>query len=145
MRVTLLLIALFTAACASFAQEYQPVDVRTVRNKLSVRTGQKITFLFDQRGDRLTDPHVAKGQQSQPALTVDFSQSARGKSNVVITSTFAKVLRFKGAVRFKTHSGFVTTSTNPLYPKLFDMEAYQDPVDEFVLWDIRLTDEPVFR
>ena len=113
---------------------------------MSVRTGQIITFVFDQRGERLTGPRLVKGAGSS-VHSSGFSTVCRGMSSVVIDRTFAKVLRFSGAIHFKGQAWVRSPQPtwNPFIPKLFDMEAYRDPVDEFVLWDFRLTNEPTFR
>src|SRR2546430_10492319 len=144
MRTRLLFVALFVASAPLFAeQEYQPIDVRSLRDKVFVRMHETVTFTFDQRGDHLINPRLVKGAQKQPTLTLKLIRSPRGLSDLFITSTFPKTLRYRSAAHFAGRQGFLTTKTYPVYPKIMDAEGFPASIEEFVLFDFHLTDERV--
>ena len=144
MRKLLLFVALFAASAPLFAeQEYQPIDVRSLRNKVSVRMNETVRFTFDQRGDHLVNPRVVNAAQKRATLTLKLIRSPRGLSDLFITSTFPKTLRFRCAAHFAGRPGFLTTKTHPVYPKIMDAEGFFASVEEFVLFDFHVTDERV--
>ena len=141
------LIPLLTAALSTaFARpEYQPVDVRSLPDKISVRMHQTVRFTFDQRGDRLLNPRPVRGSQKQPAimlqLTNEMGGGVSGVNILLLSSKYPKLLRCRGAAHFRGKPGFVTTGEYTIHPKDPTAERFKEPIEEFVVWDLRLTDE----
>ncbi len=143
MRTTLVLTTLVASATLLFAQkQYQPVDVGMLRQKISVRMGESAAFTFDRRGDHLVNPRAANGRDKKSTVMLKLTKSPAGLSALFIRSPFRKTLRFKGAARFKGRAGFFTINTYPVRSKILDAVGYSRDIEEFVVWDIRLTEEP---
>src|ERR1700726_2172899 len=119
--------------------ENQPVDVRPLRDRISVRMHQTVTFSFDQRGDRLVNPRVVHGKQKQPTVTLEVSDEIRGSSTLIITSTFPRMLQYHGAANFSGKPTFQATAPYPVHPNAPDAAGFFGSIDEFALWDLRLT------
>ena len=119
--------------------EHQSVDVRPLRDKISVRMHQAVTFAFDQRGDRLVNPRVVHGKQKQPTVTLQLTDEIRGMSTLLITSTFPRMLQYHGAAHFSGQRTSQTAVAYPVHPNAPDAEGFQGSIDEFVLWDLHLT------
>ena len=137
-------IALFVFAAVTTAApppEYQPIGVRPLHHKISVRKGQTVLFTFDQQGDRLVNPRSVRPTEKQPIIRLELIED-RGNGILLITSSFPRTLQYRGAARFKGSSTFVTTYSYPVYSNVVDSEGFHGIIDEFVLWDIRLTNIP---
>jgi len=134
-------LVLAAVAIAAPPPEYQPIDVRPLHQKISVRKGQTVLFTFDQRGDRLVNPRSVRAIDNQPTIRLELIED-RGNGILLITSSFPRTLQYRGAARFKGRSTFVTTYSYPVYSNVVDSEGFHGIIDEFVLWDIRLTNIP---
>ncbi len=141
MKIAPIILLAITASGGFTRSEYQPIDVRPLRDKISVRMHQTITYAFEQRGDRLVNPRVVHERQKKPTVTVELTDEAPGMSTLVITSTYPKMLHYRGAAHFRGKPGFLTTAAYAVHPNAPDAEGFQDGIDEFVLWDLRLTNE----
>jgi hypothetical protein len=119
--------------------ENQPVDVRPLRDKISVRMHQTVTFSLDQRGARLVNPRVVHGKQKQPTVTLEVTDEIRGSSTLIITSTFPGMLQYYAAAHFSGKPTFQATVPYPVHPNAPDAAGFFGSIDEFVLWDLRLT------
>jgi hypothetical protein len=119
--------------------ENHPVDVRPLHDKISVRMHQAVTFAFDERGGHLVSPRVVHGKQKQPTITLEVTDEIRGSSTLIITSTFPKMLQYRGAAHFSGKPAFQTTIPYPVHPNAPDAQGFPGSIDEFVLWDLRLT------
>ena len=108
----------------------------------SVRMRESAAFAFERRGDCLVNPRAANGRDKKNTVTLKLTKSPAGLSALFITTAFRKTLRFKGAARFKGHAAFFTMNTYPVRSKILDAVGYSRDIEEFDLWDIRLTDEP---
>ena len=136
--------ALVLAAIATAASppEYQPIDVRQLRDKISVRKGQTVLFTFDQRGDRPVNPRSVRTIGKKPSIRLELIED-RDNGILLITSSFPRTLMYRGAARFRGRpTTFVTTYSYPVYSNVVDTEGFHDIIEEFVLWDIRLTNIP---
>jgi hypothetical protein len=139
MKAALIIPLMFASiAAAAPPPEYQPIDIRPLRDKISVRVRQTVLFTFDQRGDRLVNPRPARGAEKQPMIRLELMQD-RGKSILFITSSFPRTLQYRGAALFRGRPTFVTTNSYPVYSGVVDAEGFPGDIQEFVLWDIRLT------
>jgi hypothetical protein len=140
--ISLLSAGLSTAVAQS---EYQPVDVRSLHDKISVRMHQANRFTFDQRGDRLLNPRPVRRAQKEPSvmlqLTNEIGGGVSGVNFLVLSSTYPQMLRCRGAARFRGKAGFVTTGVYTVHRKDPTAASFHDPIQEFIIWDIRLTNE----
>jgi hypothetical protein len=139
MRLIPLSIAALSTALAQ--SEYPPVDVHSLQDKISVRMHQTTRFVFDQRGDRLLNPRPVPGRQKQPSVMLQLTNEVGGMNTLLISSTYPNMLRCRGAAHFKGKSGFVTTGAYTVNRKDPTAERFQDSIEEFVIWDLRLTNE----
>ena len=133
-----ILAAALTASGHVGLSQHQPVDIRPLPDKLSVRMHQAVTFTFEQRGDRLVNPRAAHGAQKQPTVTLELTEET-GTSIVLVTSTYPKVLQYRGAAHFRGQSGFTLATSYPVHTGAPDAQAFREPIDEFVVWNLRLT------
>jgi hypothetical protein len=140
MKIIALILAAELIASGRVGQvRNQLVDVRPIRDKISVRMHQTVTFAFDERGDRLVNPRVAHGKQKQPTVTLELTDEIRGMSTLIITSTFPRMLQYHSAVHFTGKPTFQTAVAYPVHPNAADAAGFPGSIDEFVLWDLRVT------
>ena len=137
--VPLILAAELVASGHVGLTQDRTVDVRSLRDKISVRMHQTVTFAFDQRGDRLVNPRVVHGNQKQPTITLEVTDEIRGSSTLIITSTFPNMLQYRGAAHFSGKPTFQATVAYPVHSNAPDAAGFFGSIDEFVLWDLRLT------
>jgi hypothetical protein len=137
------LVPLSIAALSGvFAQsEYRPVDARSLPDKISVRMHQANRFTFDQLGDRLLNPRPVPGRKKQPTVMLQLNNEMGGVNRLILSSTYPNVLRCRGAAHFRGRSGFVTTGAYTVNRKDPTAVNFQDPIEEFIIWDLRLTNE----
>jgi hypothetical protein len=123
----------------------QVVDVHSLPDKISVRMHQANRFTFDQQGDRLLNPQPASWPRKEPTvmlqLTNELGGGVSGLNTVVITSKYPNIVHFRGAAHFRGTSGFVSTGTYMVNRKDPTAVRFQDPIKEFVIWDLRLANE----
>lgn len=128
--------------CFSVARaEYEPVDIRRVRDKITIHIGQKASFIFDQRGDRLVNPRPAPPKTKQPVITVSLFT---WKDQVIlrVDSTFPRVVRYHSAAAGKGSNGYRRVNRMfGLLPKVPVEEMLGLPISEFVLYDFTLRNE----
>jgi hypothetical protein len=137
MKIIALILAAELIASGRVGQvQNQPVDVRPLRDKISVRMHQTVTFAFDERGDRLVNPRVAHGKQR--TVTLELTDEIRGMSTLIITSTFPRMLQYHSAVHFTGKPTFQTAVAYPVHPNAADAAGFRGSIDEFVLWDLRV-------
>jgi hypothetical protein len=140
MKIIALILAAELIASGRVGQiEQRTVDVRPLHDKISVRMHQTVTFAFDQRGDRLVNPRLVRGTQKQPTVTLELTDEIRGMSTLLITSTFPTMLQYHGAAHFAGKPSFHTAVPQPVHPKAAEAAGFPGAIDEFVLWDLRLT------
>jgi hypothetical protein len=135
--IPVLVAAALTASGHVGLTQHQSVDVRSLPDKISVRAHQALTFTFEQRGDRLVNPRPGRDSRKQPTVTVELTEES-GTTILLVTSTYPKVLQYRGAARLRGQTGFVVSSAYPVHPGAPDAQAFQSQVDEVVLWDLRL-------
>ena len=139
MKIIALILAAELIASGRVGQvQNQSVDVRSLRDKISVRMHQTVTFAFDERGGHLVNPRVVRGKQKQPTLTLEVTDEIRGSSTLIISSTFPKMLQYRGAAHFTGKPTFQATVPYPVHPNAADAAGFFGSIDEFVLWDLRV-------
>ncbi len=141
--IALLAVSLSTALAQPARQ---PVDVSALPHAIHVRMNQSGRFTFDQSGDRLLNPRAVSGIRSEYAvmlqLVEDFGGGASGGKIIVITSKIReKIVHCRGAAHFRGQSGFVTTGEYEINRKDPTAAKFREPIDEFVIYDLCLTDD----
>jgi hypothetical protein len=141
--IPLLVVAWSTALALS---KYQPVDVRSLQDRISVRMHQTNRYVFDQSGDRLLNPRpVRSTQKQQPTVMLQLNNEmgggVSGLNTALITSKYPSILHCRGAAQFKGKPGVVTTGEYTVNRRDPTAVRFQEPVEEFIVWDLRLTNE----
>jgi hypothetical protein len=128
---------LFTAVAAPDDK----IDPATIKEKVTIELGKKLTVRFEQEGDALTHPKVVeKPEGKTPTPTFDFRKM---DDNLILMTRnpFPKDLKFRALARLKGHKEYFETSIVPVKSGLFSLELWQDPIEELVLFEFKLIDE----
>jgi hypothetical protein len=139
-RLATLLVAFIL--CAPARAEYEPIDITPIRNKISIRLHQKFAIAFDQRGNRLVNPRLLTTSTKQPYIVGEFVKTPKGNRMLMLQSTFPKMVRYHAAARGQGRRDW--HRVNRMYgllPNVASAEGFQDPIEEFVLYDFTLTNE----
>ena|SRR5438128_10303843 len=127
--------------CASASAEYEPIDIKPLRDKIGIRLHQKFAIVFDQRGNRLVNPRLLTTSTKQPYIVGEFLEH-KGMKVLAIQSIFPKMVRYHAAARGEGRRDW--HRVNRMYgllPNVLNTEGFQDPIEEFVLYDFTLTNE----
>jgi hypothetical protein len=124
----------------------RPVDVRSLQDRISVRMHQANRYVFDQQGGRLLNPRpVRSAQKQQPTVMLQLNNEmgggVSGLNTALITSKYSSILHCRGAAQFRGKPGFVITGEYTVNRKDPTAVRFQEPVQEFILWDLHLADE----
>jgi len=139
-RVALLLLPLI--CCTSTRAEYEPIDITHVHDKINIRFHQKFAIVFDQRGNHLVNPRLLTTSAKQPYIVGEFTVTPKGNLVLMLQSTFPKMVRYHAAARGKGRRDW--HRVNRMYgllPNVGSAEGFQDPIEEFILYDFTLTNE----
>lgn len=125
--------------------KYEPVDVRSLQDRISVRMHQANRFVFDQRGNRLLNPRPAGNARQQPTVMLQLNNEmgggVSGLTTALIASKYPGILHCRGAALLKGESGFVRTGEYTVNRRDPTAVRFQEQVEEFLIWDLRLTNE----
>jgi len=118
------------------------IDPATLKDKVSLALGAKGTIQFTRDGDTLTAPVLVKGAgQNQPGISVEFTKRPEFIA-LNLQNRLPKAIRYRAAVRLKGRKDFVETSLIvPVHAGLVSFETWQDPIEEIILFEFKLTDE----
>ena len=136
-RLVILLIAVPTSMAAG---DDKP-DPAKIKDKVTIEVGKKLIVKFEKKGDALSDPKVVKeATEKPPTPTFDFSKM---DDNLMLTTNnpFSKDLKFRALARLKGRKDYFETSIVPVKSGLFGIELWQDPIEELILFEFKLTDE----
>jgi hypothetical protein len=142
MRILLLAAALsFLCTAAALAAPRERIDPKSVRDKISLTLGTKGTIQFKQQGDMLTDPKLGDADdRGKPGMGVELKKEDK-LFILVVQNRFPKGLRYRAAARLKGAEDFVETSVVRVGARLSSFESWDDPIEEIILFDFKLTDE----
>jgi len=135
--LTILLLATIPMAAAASDDK---IDPATLKDKVTIKLGKKLSVQFEQKGNALTHPEVVeKPTGKPPSPTFDFRKT---DDNLILTTKnpFSKALKFRALARLKGHKDYFETSIVPVESGLFSAELWQDPIEELVLFDFKLSD-----
>lgn len=137
----LLLTAIFMlGAIHAFAADAPP-DPSKLTDSIKIFLGKKYTLHFQQAGGVLKKPEISeKDDPKQPGVSLDFKQED-GMVILDIKNNFSKTLRCRCLARLKGKTTYFETDLVPIPAGLSDYESWQDSIEEFVLFDFKLTDE----
>ena len=125
---------------AAVAQE-KTIDPATLKDKVTIKLGQKRNVRFEQEGHALVRPKVVDEVAKKPP-TPSFDFQKMGDNLILITQNpFTKDLKFRAAMRLKGSKDYVETSIVPVIGGLFGAELWQDPIEELVLFDFKLVNK----
>jgi hypothetical protein len=137
----LICASLFVATVASGGSG-DPIEPKDLKYKISLTLGSKGTIQFKQRGNELIEPALVKDPDwKQPGIGVEFRKEPKFLA-LALRNSLAKALRYRAAIRLKGQKDYTETSLiAPIRSGLISYEAWQDPIEELVLFDFALTDE----
>jgi hypothetical protein len=143
LRTVFTFVLLFAAATA-FATPGDRIEPKNLKYKIFLTLGSKGTVQFKQNGDRLTEPTLVKDPDwKQLGIGVEFRKEPKFLA-LALRNGLPKALRYRAAIRLKDRKEYVETSLIvPIRSGLISFEAWQDPIEELVLFDFKLTDEKV--
>jgi hypothetical protein len=138
------LIAFLTLLCtaAAPAAPRDRIDAKALKDKISLTLGTKGTIQFKQQGDALAEPKLVKdADEKQPGISVEFKKHPEFIA-LMLRNGLPKALRYRAAIRLKGREDYFETSLIvPVMAGLVSFETWQDPIEELVLFEFKLTDE----
>lgn len=141
---TLGIIAVFTGLCfaSALAAPGDRIDAKDLKNKVTLTLGSKGTIQLKPLANALNEPTLIKDpDEKQPGISVEFKKEPDFLA-LNLKNRLPKALWYRAAVRLKGRKEYVETSLIvPVAAGLISFETWQDPIEELVLFDFRLTDE----
>jgi tetratricopeptide (TPR) repeat protein len=114
-------------------------NLSNIQDKISISFRQKLNARLEANGDQLVHPTVESGNEERlNSISLDFHQEKRGRT-LFITHSFARTMRAKCLARLKDYDTYFETDILPIPPKTTNPEIWSDPIEELVLFDLRLT------
>jgi|GEM_PF-4210462 len=127
--------------CGLALAEYERIDITPIHDKIGIRLHQKFAIVFDQRGKRLINPRLINTATKQPVIMGEFLEH-KGIKMLIIQSTFPKMVRYHAAARGVGRRDYHRVNRMfGLTPNVAVSEGFQDPIEEFLLYDFTLTNE----
>ena len=141
MNVTRSLAILLIAIPTVVAAGDDAPDPATLKDKVTIAVGKKFIVQFERKGDVLGNPKVIeKVSDKTPTPTFDFSK--KDDNLILLTNNpFPKDLKFRALARLKGRKNYFETSIVPVRSGLLSIELWQDPIEELILFDFKLTGE----
>jgi hypothetical protein len=118
------------------------IDTKALNYKISLTVGSKGTVQFKQNGDMLTEPKLIEDPNwKELGVGVEFHKEPKFFA-LALRNGLSKPLRYRAAIRLNGSKEYVETSLIvPIRSGLISMEAWQEPIEELILFDFALTDE----
>ncbi|HWB58711.1 MAG TPA: hypothetical protein VG733_04430 [Chthoniobacteraceae bacterium] len=128
------------AAFRAFAADAPP-DPATLTDAVRISIGKKLAVKFTMDRNALKNPVIVeKLGDKEAGITLDFKKDS-GILMLDIHSALGKTLRCRCLARLWGKKTWFETDVVPVMAGLDDMETWQDPIEEVVLFDFKLTDE----
>lgn len=129
-------------AAGTSARPGDQIEPKKLKHKVWLTLGSEGTIQFKQQGDELTKPKLVKNaDKDQPGIWVEFNKQPNFLG-LALKHRFSKALRYRAAMRLKGEDFFTETNLIvPIRSGLISYEAWQDPIEELILFDFKLTDE----
>jgi hypothetical protein len=136
-----LAIVLLLASTPALAFGDDKPDPATLKDKVTITVGKSLFVEFEQKGDALKNPKlVDKASEKPPTPTFNLT-TMDGNILLVTKNPFPKDLKFRALARRKGRKDYYETSIVPVKSGIFSIELWQEPIEELVLFDFKLTDE----
>jgi hypothetical protein len=137
-----IIAAVLLGAAVASAAPRDRIDPKDLKDTVSLKVGSKGVIQFKQQGDAITEPKlVQNADPKEPGVTVEFKKN-ENQLMLALQNQLPKALRYRAAIRLKGRREFVETSLIvPVMAGLYSFESWQDPIEELVLFDFKLTDE----
>jgi hypothetical protein len=108
---------------------------------VKIHLGERLSVQSLQKGDVLQRPRLVK-VEGKKAPTPTFNFIKMGEMLILLTQNpYSKDLRFRAAMRLKGRTDEVETSIVPVQSEIVGIELWQDPIEELVLFDSKLSNE----
>jgi len=141
LHATSICVLLFVAG-TGWAAPGDRIDTKALKDKVPLTLGSKGTVQFTQHGGKLADPKLIEDPNwKQPGIGVEFRKEPKFLA-LALRNGLAKPLRYRAAIRLNGSKDYIETSLIvPIRSGLISMEAWQEPIEELVLFEFALTDE----
>lgn len=126
--------------------DHAVLDLSNILDKIVIKPGQKIAVQFQNSDDHLSDPQIVQADGQRPAKTsnclwLDFRRDQHGRV-LFLWHSFKRTLRGKCLVRLKDYDTYCESDLASVPVKGVQPNAWEDPVEELVLFDFKLIDAP---
>ena len=118
------------------------IDDQSLKNPIRLNLGAKGFILLKELPNGQQEATLVPARPGkQPGVSVELKKEPEFIA-LTLQNRLPKALRYRAAVRLKGSGAYVETSLIvPVTPGLFSFESWQDPIEELVLFDFKLTDE----
>jgi len=142
MNILKLITALSLLCAVATAAPNDRIDLKDIKDKISLTVGSKGTIQFKQEGNVLTEAKLVKDADAkQPGISVELKKEPEFLG-LMLKNGLPKALRYRAAIRLKGRKDYFETSLIlPVMTGLVSFETWEAPVEELVLFDFKLTDE----
>ncbi|HEY2154657.1 MAG TPA: hypothetical protein VGH33_03440, partial [Isosphaeraceae bacterium] len=116
-------------------------DPAQIKDKVTIKLGQKIDIQFTQKDGAISAPNVIeKPPAGVPTVHAEF---LRQDDNLMLMTQnpFSKNMAFRALARHKGRKAYVETSIVPVGAGISGLELWRDPIEELVLFDFKLVGE----
>lgn len=122
-------------------REEKPIStLANIANRVSVNFGERVVAEFRLEGDRGVEPRKIRGELDKPnRVWLDFRQDKRGRV-LFLAHSFARRMMARCLARLKDYDTYFETDILPVDLKTVSPEIWTEPIDELVLYDVRLTE-----
>jgi len=138
------LIAAFAllGTSASLAAPGDQIDPKEYKDSVSLLLGTQGTIQFKQEGDKVTRATLVQDpDQKLQGIRVEFKKQPEFLA-LMLKNSLPNALRYRAAIRLKGRKGYFETSLIvPVMAGLLSYETWQDPIEELILFEFKLTDE----
>jgi hypothetical protein len=143
MKTSRLLFIILVAFSATHSLAEPPPDPAKIEDSVRIIIGKKLMIQFQADGNILKKPVVTEHPDTkEPVVSLDFSQQD-GSVMLDIKNNFPKALHCQCLARLKGKTTYFETDIVTIMAGLDDFESWEDPIEELVLFDFKLTDEKV--
>jgi hypothetical protein len=142
MNILKLIAAIVLLCAAAEAAPGDQIDPKEHKDAVSLTLGSKGVIQLKQEGGAITAATLIKDpDQKEPGIKVEFKKEPQFLA-LMLKNALPKSLRYRAAIRTKGSRQFFETSLIvPVTAGLLSYETWQDPIEELVLFEFKLTDE----
>ena len=118
------------------------INPSNMQNKVVIKLGQKVTARFQLKDGQPVNPGLVQADGQKPEKTpdclwLDFRQDKRGRV-LFLWHSFPRTMRTKCVARLKEYDTYFDTDIIPVPIKTVSPEIWKEPVEELVLFDLKL-------